>query len=70
MVAGAPSLLPLADGRRVATGCLNNPVYRAFCKEWADAAIEAGTDYVFWDEPHWTGRWRRPAAPGAGCFLV
>jgi len=44
----------LDDGRRVATGCLNQPAYRAFCKEWADAAIEAGTDYVFWDEPHWT----------------
>jgi len=44
----------LDDGRRVATGCLNNPVYRSFCKEWADAALECGTDYVFWDEPHWT----------------
>jgi N-acetylmuramic acid 6-phosphate etherase len=44
----------LDDGRRVATGCLNNPVYRAYCRDWADAAIEAGTDYVFWDEPHWT----------------
>ncbi len=44
----------LDDGRRVATGCLNNPAYRAFCNEWADAALEAGTDYVFWDEPHWT----------------
>jgi N-acetylmuramic acid 6-phosphate etherase len=44
----------LDDGRRVATGCLNQPSYRAFCKEWADAALEAGTDYVFWDEPHWT----------------
>jgi N-acetylmuramic acid 6-phosphate etherase len=44
----------LDDGRRVATGCLNSPLYRAFCKEWADAALEAGTDYVFWDEPHWT----------------
>ena len=44
----------LDDGRRVSTGCLNNPLYRAFCKEWADAALEAGTDYVFWDEPHWT----------------
>jgi N-acetylmuramic acid 6-phosphate etherase len=44
----------LDDGRRVATGCLNQPAYRAFCKEWADAALEAGTDYVFWDEPHWT----------------
>jgi N-acetylmuramic acid 6-phosphate etherase len=44
----------LDDGRRAATGCLNNPAYRAFCREWADAALEAGTDYVFWDEPHWT----------------
>jgi N-acetylmuramic acid 6-phosphate etherase len=44
----------LDDGRRVATGCLNQPSYRAFCKGWADAALDAGTDYVFWDEPHWT----------------
>jgi N-acetylmuramic acid 6-phosphate etherase len=44
----------LDDGRRVATGCLNQPPYRAFCKEWADAALECGADYVFWDEPHWT----------------
>ena len=44
----------LDEGRCVAAGCLNNPAYRAFCKEWADAALEAGTDYVFWDEPHWT----------------
>jgi N-acetylmuramic acid 6-phosphate etherase len=44
----------LDDGRRVATGCLNQPAYRSFCREWADAALEAGADYVFWDEPHWT----------------
>jgi N-acetylmuramic acid 6-phosphate etherase len=44
----------LDDGRRVATGCLNNEVYRAYCRDWADAAIEAGADRVFWDEPHWT----------------
>jgi len=44
----------LDDGRRVATGCLNQPSYRTFCKDWADAALECGTDYVFWDEPHWT----------------
>jgi N-acetylmuramic acid 6-phosphate etherase len=44
----------LDDGRRAATGCLNQPAYRAFCKEWAETALEAGTDYVFWDEPHWT----------------
>ena len=44
----------LDDGRRVATGCLNNPVYRAYCRDWADAALDIGADYVFWDEPHWT----------------
>jgi N-acetylmuramic acid 6-phosphate etherase len=44
----------LDDGRKVATGCLNQPAYRAFCKQWAEAALECGTDYVFWDEPHWT----------------
>src|SRR6266498_5252590 len=53
----------LDDGRRVATGCLNNPAYRAFCKEWADAALEAGTNYVFWDEPHWTVPEHVGAAP-------
>jgi N-acetylmuramic acid 6-phosphate etherase len=44
----------LDDGRQVATGCLNQPSYREFCRHWADAALECGTDYVFWDEPHWT----------------
>jgi N-acetylmuramic acid 6-phosphate etherase len=43
----------LDDGRRVAAGCLNNETYRAYCKEWAEAALEAGADLVFWDEPHW-----------------
>jgi N-acetylmuramic acid 6-phosphate etherase len=43
----------LDDGRRVAAACLNHPTYRAFLKEWADAALEAGTDLVFWDEPAW-----------------
>ena len=43
----------LDDGRRVAAACLNNPRYRAFCTEWADAALDAGADLVFWDEPHW-----------------
>jgi len=43
----------LDDGRRVAGACLNSPVYRAFCKEWADAVLEDGVDYVFWDEPAW-----------------
>jgi N-acetylmuramic acid 6-phosphate etherase len=43
----------LDDGRRVAAACLNHPRYRSFCAEWAGAAIEAGADLVFWDEPHW-----------------
>jgi len=43
----------LDDGRRVAAACLNRPAYRAFCTEWADAALEAGADSVFWDEPAW-----------------
>jgi N-acetylmuramic acid 6-phosphate etherase len=43
----------LDDGRRIGAACLNQPSYRKFCRGWADAALEAGTDYVFWDEPHW-----------------
>jgi N-acetylmuramic acid 6-phosphate etherase len=43
----------LDDGRRVAAACLNHPDYRTLCREWADAALEAGADRVFWDEPHW-----------------
>ena len=43
----------LDDGRRIAGACLNSPAYRAFCKEWVDAVLEAGVDDVFWDEPAW-----------------
>src|ERR687898_2599948 len=43
----------LDDGRRVAAACLNNPRYRPFCAGWAAAALDAGADLVFWDEPHW-----------------
>jgi N-acetylmuramic acid 6-phosphate etherase len=41
------------DGRRVAAACLNSPVYRAFCADWADWALECGVDSLFWDEPAW-----------------
>jgi N-acetylmuramic acid 6-phosphate etherase len=56
----------LDDGRPVGAACLNQPAYREFCRSWADAAVEAGADFVFWDEPHWAvpehlgaerGRW-------------
>jgi N-acetylmuramic acid 6-phosphate etherase len=43
----------LDDGRRVAAACLNSPAYRAFCREWADWALDCGVDSVFWDEPAW-----------------
>jgi N-acetylmuramic acid 6-phosphate etherase len=43
----------LDDGRRVAAACLNSPLYRDFCKEWADWVLECGVDSVFWDEPAW-----------------
>jgi N-acetylmuramic acid 6-phosphate etherase len=41
------------DDRRVAAACLNSPAYRAFCKDWARVALEAGVDSIFWDEPAW-----------------
>jgi N-acetylmuramic acid 6-phosphate etherase len=41
------------DGRRVAAACLNSPAYRTFCTEWAAAALDAGVDSIFWDEPAW-----------------
>jgi hypothetical protein len=43
----------LDDGRATPAGCPNNPAVRAFVRGWADAAIDAGADHVFWDEPHW-----------------
>jgi N-acetylmuramic acid 6-phosphate etherase len=45
------------DGTRLPGACFNSPLYRELCKGWADAALEAGVDYIFWDEPHW----REPA---------
>ena len=41
------------DGRRVSAACLNSPAYRAFCKDWARVALDAGVDSIFWDEPAW-----------------
>lgn len=42
-----------ADGSRAPAACLNHPDYRALCRAWADAALAAGVDTLFWDEPHW-----------------
>lgn len=43
----------LADGTRVGAACLSDPRFRAFVRGWADAAIAAGADRIFWDEPSW-----------------
>ena len=43
----------LDDGRSVGAGCPNRPQFRAFVRSWADAAIDTGADWIFWDEPHW-----------------
>src|ERR671916_1580787 len=43
----------LDDGRLVGAACPNRPEFRAFVRSWADAAIDAGADRIFWDEPHW-----------------
>lgn len=43
----------LADGTRVGAACLSDPHFRGLVREWADAAIAAGADQVFWDEPSW-----------------
>ncbi|QBI19217.1 hypothetical protein ER308_06465 [Egibacter rhizosphaerae] len=43
----------MSDGRVVGAACLNDPEFRAHLADWARAAVEAGADRVFWDEPHW-----------------
>ena len=43
----------LADGSRVGIGCLYDAKVRSFLHRWIDAAIDIGTDVLFWDEPHW-----------------
>jgi hypothetical protein len=33
--------------------CLNQPAFRAWVHDWIDAAVEAGGETIFWDEPTW-----------------
>jgi hypothetical protein len=42
----------LSTGERVPAACPNRPEFRAMLRLWIDAAIEAGADVLFWDEPH------------------
>ena len=43
----------LADGSRMGVVCLNRPVLGEFLHGWIDAAIDIGSDVLFFDEPHW-----------------
>jgi len=42
----------LSDKRSGAAACPNHPDTLKFMKKWVDAAVEAGADVIFWDEPH------------------
>jgi hypothetical protein len=41
-----------ADGKNLPSACLNREAFRSFMKKWIDAAVATGTDFLFWDEPH------------------
>ena len=41
-----------SNGDRLPACCPSNPGFRAFLREWSDAAVETGANAVFWDEPH------------------
>lgn len=60
----------VSDGKPTGAACPNHESFRAFMREWVDAAAETGADVVFWDEPHfylpgWMGG--RPDTWGCCC---
>lgn len=60
----------VSDGKPVGSACPNHPRFRAFMKDWTNAAAETGSDVLFWDEPHfylpgWMGG--RPNTWGCRC---
>lgn len=59
-----------SDGKPVGCACPNAPKFRAFMREWIDAAVATGAEVIFWDEPHfyichWIGG--RPDTWGCLC---
>jgi hypothetical protein len=42
----------LSTGVSVPAACPSRLEFRAALRQWVDAAIEAGADVLFWDEPH------------------
>ncbi|MGI8905531.1 MAG: hypothetical protein ACR2IE_03455 [Candidatus Sumerlaeaceae bacterium] len=62
----------VSDGKPVGSACPNHPRFRAFMREWIDAAVTTGADVLFWDEPHfylagWMGG--RPNTWGCRCAV-
>ncbi|MGB9691197.1 MAG: hypothetical protein ACPL7D_03420 [Candidatus Sumerlaeaceae bacterium] len=60
----------LSDGRPTGAACPNNPKFRAFMRQWIEAAASSGAQVAFWDEPHfyipsWMGG--RPNTWGCRC---
>lgn len=48
----------LNTGERTAHACPAHPEFRKFIRGWIKAAIQAGGDVLFWDEPHlWIASW-------------
>jgi hypothetical protein len=41
-----------SHGDILPAACFNSHKFRAYIKEWVNAAIEIGADTIFWDEPH------------------
>jgi hypothetical protein len=60
----------VSDGKPNGSACPNHPKFRAFMREWIDAAVKTGGEVLFWDEPHfylpgWMGG--RPNTWGCLC---
>lgn len=60
----------VSDGKPTGSACPNHPKFRAFMREWVDAAVQTQADVLFWDEPHfylpgWMGG--RPDTWGCRC---
>jgi hypothetical protein len=43
----------LSSGQRAPAACPTSEAARKSIKVWIDAALDAGADTIFWDEPHW-----------------
>jgi len=41
-----------SEGEPLPIACLHHPTFQEFLKAWCDVGFELGTDYFFWDEPH------------------